>query len=123
MSISMAQYVTNVAHSVLKTVGQTGTLLKQTQTVNPLTGQVTNVEVSYTLQMAFGKIGIKEEYGLDFDFDEKRCYISAVDMQTAGVTPDKDDKIFSDGKNWTVTWVHEYRISDNQVFWMVKVRA
>jgi len=123
MSLSLPSYIKNIAHSVLKETGEDGILLKQTGTVNPINGMVDNTEAQHTIKMSFGKIGIKEEYGVDFDFDERRCYMSGTDMDTAGVTPDKDDKVIVGGQTWTITWVHQYRIAGDDVFWMCKVRA
>ena len=120
--MSLVTKLRNRYHSVLKRAGETGYLLQTTSTVNPITGAASVVTAKHAALMFLGKIGVKEEYGVDFDFDEQRCYTSAKDLVAAGVVPDKDDKVIVAGKTWAVTWVHTYRVNGLPTCYMLKVR-
>lgn len=118
-----ASYVRNTVHEQLELIGETGYLLKSTTDVNPITGRSETTTSKVAAIMAYGKINSKEMYGVDFNFNDRRCYISAKDLNLAGVTPDLDDKIIVAGKTWRITWVHDYRVSGTAVMWMCKVSA
>jgi hypothetical protein len=121
--MSKATYIRSTSHSVIKGNGEQGYLLKTTTTLNPITGRQTQTTAKHLVWMAFGKINTKEDYGVDFSYDDRRVRISAIDLNSAGVTPDKDDKIIVAGKTWVITWVHEYRVEGTTVEWMCKVRV
>lgn len=115
-------YTSDVVHSFIKKSGEQGYLLKVTNNaVNPITGRSTSTTTKYLAWMSFGKINSKEMYGNDFNYNERRCYISAKDLAAHGVEPDHNDKVIVAGDTWTINWVHKYRVSAGNVLWMCKV--
>lgn len=93
-----------------------------TQTVDPLTGIVTETRVTSTMKGALVKFKERDLDGTAVRVQDRKVFLRATDVEDAGINLSRGDRLRVAGITWEVLDISAIRPEGTTVVWRLHVR-
>ncbi len=122
MPSSIAQSMRLAGHAALTTLGRTVTVLKVTETLDKISGRVTDSTTRTDVTAYLAKYKREEVDGSAVLNEDRKIWISAKDVADAGITLEKEDRIIIGSETWQMIEIKEYTPGDTATLYWAQIR-